>query len=376
MRKVSMFALAAVSAVALAAASHAQKEVTIAVVGPISGKEATFGAQMKRGAEMAVKDLNAAGGVNGMQVKLVVEDDACDPKQAVTAANKVAGMKVAAVIGHFCSGSSIPSSEVYWKAKIVQITPASTNPKLTDEAATKKWNNVHRVCGRDDAQGDVAGRYLAATHKGKKVAILHDNTPYGKGLADETKKAFNKAGGKEAAYEAIKPGEKDYAAVVAKLQAAGIQVVYFGGYQPEASLMVRQGAEKNFKPVWISGDALDTDDFWKVAGNTGEGFMFTQGPDPRNNPLSKAVVDKFKADNYDPEGYTLYTYAAVQMWAQAVTKAKSTDLAKVSPVLRSGQPFTTIMGPIKLDKKGDVMGGGYVFWKFSQGKKAEVAATN
>jgi branched-chain amino acid transport system substrate-binding protein len=374
MRKIPILALAAVSAIALAAGAQAQqKEVTIAVIGPVTGKEAPFGTQMKMGAEAAVRDLNAAGGVNGMQIKLVVEDDACDPKQAVTAANKVAGMKVAAVIGHFCSGSSIPASEVYWKAKIVQITPASTNPKLTDDADKKKWTNVHRVCGRDDAQGEVAGKYLAATHKGKKVAILHDNTPYGKGLADETKKAYNKAGGKEAIYEAYKPGEKDYAAVVAKLQAAGVQVVYIGGYAPETALIARQAAEKNYKPIIMGGDALDTDDVIKVAGPASNGVMFTQGPDPRLNPASKMVVDKFKAANQDPEGYTLYTYAAVQVWAQAVTKAKSTDMAKVTPVLRSGQPFTTVMGPIKLDKKGDVMGGGYVFWKFDNNKKSQIA---
>lgn len=371
MRKIPILALAAVSAFALAANAQ-QKEVTIAVIGPITGKEAPFGEQMKRGAEAAVRDLNKAGGVNGMQVKLMVEDDACDPKQAVTAANKVAGAKVAAVIGHFCSGSSIPSSEVYWKAKILQITPASTNPKLTDEAAKKKWTNVHRVCGRDDAQGEVAGKYLAATHKGKKIAILHDNTPYGKGLADETKKAFNKAGGKEAIYEAYKPGENDYAAVVAKLQAAGVQVVYIGGYAPETALIARQAAEKNYKPVIMGGDALDTDDVIKVAGAASNGVMFTQGPDPRLNPASKAVVDSFKAANQDPEGYTLYTYAAVQVWAQAATKAKSFDMAKVSPVLRSGQAFTTVMGPIKLDKKGDVMGGGYVFWKFDNNKKSQM----
>jgi len=374
MRKIPILALAAVSAVALATAGQAQqKEVTIAVIGPITGKEAPFGTQMKMGAEAAVRDLNAAGGVNGMQIKLVIEDDACDPKQAVTAANKVAGMKVAAVIGHFCSGSSIPSSEVYWKAKIVQITPASTNPKLTDEADKKKWTNVHRVCGRDDAQGEVAGKYLAATHKGKKVAILHDNTPYGKGLADETKKAYNKAGGKEVVYEAIKPGEKDYAAVVAKMQAAGVEVIYLGGYAPETALIARQASEKGYKPIIMGGDALDTDDIIKVAGPASNGIMFTQGPDPRLNPASKMVVDKFKAANQDPEGYTLYTYAAVQVWAQAVTKAKSTDMAKVVPVLRSGQPFTTVMGPIKLDKKGDVMGGGYVFWKFDANKKSQIA---
>jgi branched-chain amino acid transport system substrate-binding protein len=374
MRKFPILALAAVSAVALATAGQAQqKEVSIAVIGPITGKEAPFGTQMKMGAEAAVRDINAAGGVNGMQIKLVVEDDACDPKQAVTAANKVAGMKVAAVIGHFCSGSSIPASEVYWKAKIVQITPASTNPKLTDDAVKKKWTNVNRVCGRDDAQGEVAGKYLAATYKGKKVAILHDNTPYGKGLADETKKAFNKAGGKEVAYEAIKPGEKDYAAVVAKMQAAGVEVIYLGGYAPETALIARQAAEKNYKPVIMGGDALDTDDVIKVAGPASNGMMFTQGPDPRLNPASKMVVDKFKAANQDPEGYTLYTYAAVQVWAQAATKAKSTEMVKITAALRSGQAFDTVMGPIKLDKKGDVMGGGYVFWKFDNNKKSQIA---
>jgi branched-chain amino acid transport system substrate-binding protein len=372
MRKTPFLALAAVSAFALSAQAQ-MKDVTIAVIGPITGKEAPFGAQMKLGAEAAVRDINAAGGVNGMQIKLVVEDDACDPKQAVTAANKVAGDKVAAVIGHFCSGSSIPASEVYWKSKILMISPASTNPKLTDDAMRKKWNNVHRVCGRDDAQGAVAGKYLATTHKGKKIAILHDNTPYGKGLADETKKAFNKAGGKETLYEAIKPGEKDYAAVVAKMQAAGIQVIYLGGYAPETALIARQAAEKNYKPVIMGGDALDTDDVVKVAGAASNGMMFTQGPDPRLNPASKMVVDKFKAANQDPEGYTLYTYATVQVWAQAATKAKSFDMAKVSAVLRSGQAFTTVMGPIKLDKKGDVMGGGYVFWKFEDSKKSQIA---
>ena len=370
MRITPILALAAVSAFALAANAQ-QKEVTIAVIGPITGKEAPFGTQMKMGAEAAVRDINKAGGVNGMQVKLVVEDDACDPKQAVTAANKVAGEKVAAVIGHFCSGSSIPASEVYWKAKILQITPASTNPKLTDEASKKKWTNVHRVCGRDDAQGEVAGKYLAATHKGKKIAILHDNTPYGKGLADEMKKAFNKAGGKEALYEAIKPGEKDYAAVVAKMQAAGIQVIYLGGYAPETALIARQAAEKNYKPVIMGGDALDTDDIIKVAGPASNGIMFTQGPDPRLNPASKAVVDTFKAANQDPEGYTLYTYAAFQMYQQGAAGAKSTDNKAIAEWLRAGNVTHTVLGDLKLDNKGDLVGAKYVWYVFHDGKYAE-----
>ena len=198
-----------------------RSDISIATIGPMTGQYASFGAQMKAGAEQAVADINAAGGVNGKKLKLIVEDDACDPKQAVAAAGKLAAEKVALVAGHFCSGSSIPASKVYAEEGIVQISPASTNPKLTDERAGP---NVFRVCGRDDQQGQVAGAYMAENFKGKKIAILHDKTAYGKGLADETKKYMNKAGLKEAMYEAYTAGEKDYTALVSKMKQANIDV--------------------------------------------------------------------------------------------------------------------------------------------------------
>jgi branched-chain amino acid transport system substrate-binding protein len=371
MRNRYLGTLAAAAILAVASPVAAQ-DITIAVIGPMTGSNASFGEQMKRGAQMATDDLNAKGGVIGKKIKLMIEDDACDPKQAVTAANKAADAKVAAVIGHFCSGSSIPASEVYARKNIIQITPASTNPKLTDDADKKKWKNVHRVCGRDDAQGEVAGKWLAQNFKGKKVAILHDNTPYGKGLADETRKNMEKAGLKAATYEAYKPGEKDYTALVGKLKAGGMDAVYVGGYDPEAALMIRQAHEMGYKPQLISGDALVTDNFWKVSGPAGEGVLMTFSPDPRNIASAKDVVGKFKAQNYDPEGYTLYTYAAIQVWAQAVTQAKDTSVAKVAPVLRSGKPFDTVIGKIALDSKGDVKNPEYVFYKWSNGKYAEI----
>ncbi len=371
MRKFQIATLAATVALGAAWSASAQ-DITIATIGPITGQYASFGEQMKRGAQMAVDDLNAKGGVLGHKIKLVVEDDACDPKQAVAAANKVADMKVALVAGHFCSGSSIPASEVYARKGILQITPASTNPALTDAAAKKGWKNVNRVCGRDDAQGLVAGTYMAKTYKPKKIAILHDNTAYGKGLADETRKALNKAGKKEAIYEAYKPGEKDYTALMGKMKAAGVDVIYIGGYDAEAALMIRQAQEQGYKPQMISGDALVTDNFWKVAGPAGEGVLMTFQPDPRNLASAKDVVGKFKAQNYDPEGYTLYTYAAVQVWAQAATQAKSLAMAKVSAVLRSGKAYDTVIGKIALDKKGDVRNPEYVWFKWSNGKYAQV----
>src|SRR5512134_3798403 len=170
--------LVALAAFAIGAATSAHAEIRIAVVGPMTGTEATFGEQMRNGADMAVADLNAAGGVLGQNVVLEIGDDACDPKQAVAVANQVASKGVKFVAGHFCSGSSIPASDVYAEENVIQISPASTNPKLTE--AGKK--NVFRTCGRDDQQGAVAGNYIADHFAGQKIAVVHDKQAYSKGL--------------------------------------------------------------------------------------------------------------------------------------------------------------------------------------------------
>ena len=287
--------------------------IKIATAGPMTGQYATFGEQMKNGAEMAVADLNAAGGVLGKQIELVIEDDACDPKQAVAVANKAASEGVVLVAGHFCSGSSIPASKVYEEENILQISPASTNPKLTEEGG----DNVFRTCGRDDQQGEIAGNYLADKFGSEKIAILHDKTAYGKGLADETKKQLNGRGITETLYEAYTAGEKDYSALISKLKAAGIGVIYLGGYHTEAGLMIRQAHDQGYKPQLVSGDALVTDEYWKITGDTGEGTLMTFSPDPRKNPIAAPVVERFRAKGIEPEGYNLYTYGAIQAWAQA-----------------------------------------------------------
>jgi len=352
--------LAAAATTLIAGAAHA--EITIAVAGPMTGQYASFGEQMQRGAEMAVADLNAAGGVLDQQLKLNIGDDACDPKQAVAVANKFASDGVVFVAGHFCSGSSIPASTVYEEEDIIQISPASTNPKLTEEGGP----NVFRTCGRDDQQGAVAGNFLADTFAGKKVAILHDKTAYGKGLADETKKQLNARGITETMYEAYTAGEKDYSALVSKLKNSNIDVMYLGGYHTEAGLMIRQAREQGYNVQLVSGDALVTDEYWKITGPAGEGTLMTFSPDPRKNPVAAPVVAKFKAINYEPEGYTLYTYGAIQAWAQAVEKAGSTDIAAVIKALRGNQ-FETVLGKIGFDDKGDVTAPGYVFYKWSNG---------
>ncbi|MCC0012243.1 MAG: branched-chain amino acid ABC transporter substrate-binding protein [Rhodobiaceae bacterium] len=367
MHKLIYAGLGAIAAATVATAAWAD-DIMVATAGPMTGQYASFGEQMKNGAELAVEEINAAGGVNGNMLKLAVGDDACDPKQAVAVANKFVGDGVVFVAGHFCSGSSIPASAVYAEEGIVQISPASTNPKLTDERAGP---GVYRVCGRDDQQGAVAGAYIADKFAGKKVAIIHDKTAYGKGLADETKKALNAAGMEEAMYEAYTAGEKDYTALVSKLKAEGIDVLYVGGYHTEAGLIVRQMREQGMDTQLISGDALVTDEYWGITGEAGEGTLMTFAPDPTKFAAAKEVVDKFKAKGINPEGYTLYTYAAMKIWADAANAAGSTDLEAVTAKL-NGTKYETVLGPIAFDGKGDVTEASYVWYIWKDGKYAEM----
>ncbi|MCC0016922.1 MAG: branched-chain amino acid ABC transporter substrate-binding protein [Rhodobiaceae bacterium] len=367
MRKIIYAGIGAIAAATMATAAWAD-DIMVATAGPMTGQYASFGEQMKNGAELAVEEINAAGGVNGKMLKLSVGDDACDPKQAVAVANKFVGDGVVFVAGHFCSGSSIPASAVYAEEGIVQISPASTNPKLTDERAGP---GVYRVCGRDDQQGAVAGAYIAANYAGKKVAIIHDKTAYGKGLADETKKALNAAGMTEALYEAYTAGEKDYTALVSKLKAEGIDVLYVGGYHTEAGLIVRQMREQGMSTQLISGDALVTDEYWGITGEAGAGTLMTFAPDPTKFAAAKAVVDKFKAKGINPEGYTLYTYAAMKIWADAANAAGSTDLEAITAKL-NGTSYETVLGPIAFDAKGDVTEASYVWYIWKDGKYGEM----
>lgn len=298
----------------------------------------------------------------GQMLKLEVGDDACDPKQAVAVANQMVNKGVVFMAGHFCSGSSIPASAVYSEEGIIQISPASTNPKLTDEGGP----GTFRVCGRDDQQGQVAGEFLAKMYAGKNVAVVHDKTAYGKGLADATLANLEKAGGKVALYEAYTAGEKDYSALVTKLKQNKIDALYVGGYHTEAGLIVRQMRDQGLATQLISGDALVTQEYWSITGDAGEGTLMTFSPDPRKNPIAAPLVEKFRAEGIEPEGYVLYTYGAVQAWAQAVTKAGSTDFDGVVKALKSNQ-FSTVLGDFGFDAKGDVTAPGYVFYEWSKG---------
>ncbi|GAB4511032.1 MAG: branched-chain amino acid ABC transporter substrate-binding protein [Haliangiales bacterium] len=339
-----------------------KQPIVIATVGPMSGQYASFGQQMAAGAKQAVADINAAGGVLGRPLTLEVGDDACDPKQAVAVANQMVQKGVDLVAGHWCSGSSIPAAQVYSEEGIVMISPGSTSPKLTDEGA----DNVFRVVGRDDQQGVVTAAFLAETFPGKKIAILHDKTAYGKGLADETKKNLEAKGITPALYEAYTAGEKDYTAVVSKLKQNQIEVLYIGGYHTEAGLIVRQMREQNLDTQLVSGDAMVTEEYWSITGDAGQGTLMTFSPDPRKNPSAAEVVETFRKSEIEPEGYVLYTYGAIQVWAQAAGRAGSVDVDAVVKALRTDD-FETVLGTIGFDDNGDVTAPGYVVYEWRDG---------
>ena len=367
MKKMLLTGIALGLGVAFASAANAQ--IKIGVAGPITGPNAAFGAQLKNGTEQAVEDINAAGGVMGQKLVLSVGDDVSDPKQGVSVANKFAAEGIKWVVGHFNSGVSIPSSDVYKESGIIQTTPASTNPRFTDRP--DMWN-VFRTCGRDDQQGEVAGSYLAKSFKGKKVAVVHDKTPYGKGLADETQKAMNKQGLKEVMYEGINTGEKDYSALVSKLKQANVDVVYFGGLHTEAGLIIRQMRDQGLNAPMMSGDGIVSSEFVSIAGPGAEGTLMTFSPDPRKNPNAKAAVEKFRKKNFEPEAYTLYSYAAVEVYKQAAEAVKSTDPKKMAEYMRSGKSFKTVIGDLSFDKKGDITRPDYVMYVWKKGSDGKI----
>jgi len=359
MKKITTFGFALGFAVVSAGAATAQ--VKFGVGGPITGPSAATGAQMKNGVDQAAADINAAGGILGQKISVSYGDDVSDPKQGVSVANKFAADGVKFVIGHYNSGVTIPSSEVYQENGILQITPASTNPTVTER---KMWN-IFRVCGRDDQQGQVAGEYIAKHFKGKKIAVVHDKTTYGKGLADEMKKTINKAGMKEVLYEGINTGEKDFSALVSKIKQSGADLIYWGGLYTEGGLIVRQMRDQGVKAPLMGGDGITSDEFASVGGPGVEGTLMTYGPDPRNKPDAKKVVEEFRAKKFEPEAYTLYSYAGVQIIKQAAEAAKSLDPKKVAEKMHSGMQFKTVLGDISYDKKGDITKLDYVMyiWK-------------
>ena len=343
---------AAVGAAILSLGGLAQAEDTIkiAVAGPITGPVAQYGDMQMSGARMAVEQINAKGGVNGKKLEAVLMDDVCEPKQAVAVANQIVNQKIKYVVGHLCSGSTQPASKLYEEEGILMITPAATNPAITQQG----YKMVFRTIGTDDQQGPTAGRYIATKVKPKKLAIIHDKQQYGEGIAKEVDKTVKAAGIKPVLFEGISKGQTDFSALITKMKKEGVDFVYYGGYHPELGLLLRQSKEQGFDAKYMGPEGVGNKDISAIAGPASEGLLVTLPADFSTDPANAALVKAFKDQKQDPSGpFVMPAYAGVQVITDAITGAKTEDPIKLAEYIRKNS-FQTPIGKVAFRENGDL----------------------
>ena len=342
------------AAMALAGAasySMAADNIKIGLAGPVTGAVAQYGEMQFIGAKMAIEQINKAGGVNGAQLEGVVYDDACDPKQAVAVANKIVNDGVKFVVGHLCSSSTQPASDIYEDEGILMITPASTSPKVSDRG----YELIMRTIGLDSDQGPTAARYIIDSVKPKTVAIIHDKKQYGEGIATSVRDELKKAGINVVSFEGITAGDKDFSAQIAKLKKDNVDFVYYGGYHPELGLILRQAAEKGLKAKFMGPEGVGNKDISAIAGPASEGLLVTLPKRYDQEAANAALVAALKANKQDPSGPFIWTtYAAIQSVVAGIKQAGE-EPADVAKALKAGT-IPTVMGDLQWDAKGDLKG--------------------
>ncbi|MFC3076342.1 branched-chain amino acid ABC transporter substrate-binding protein [Shinella pollutisoli] len=352
-------------AASLVFAPLAHADIVIGLVAPLTGPVAAYGDQVKNGAEAAVAEINKNGGILGEQVVLKLTDDAGEPKQGVSAANQIVGEGIRFVVGPVTSGVAIPASEVFAENGVLMVTPTATAPDLTGRGLA----NVLRTCGRDDQQAEVAAAYVLANLKDKKVAVIHDKGAYGKGLADAFKAALNAGGVTEALYDSVTPGEKDFSALVTRLKADGVEVIYFGGYHPEGGLLARQLKDQSVDATIIGGEGLSNTEYWAIGNEAAAGTLFTNASDALKNPDSATAVKVLAEKGIPPEAFTLNAYAAVEVLKAGIEKAGSAeDSEAVATALKSGEAIPTAIGQLTYGETGDLTSQSFSLFKWEDGK--------
>ena len=340
--------------------------IRIGVAGPMTGDQAKMGTDFKNGVALAVDEWNAKGGLMGRKISALVADDQHDPKQAVSVANKLVNDGVVGVIGHFNSSCSIPASDVYSRAGIPMITPGSTNPQLTE----KGYHSVFRVCGRDDQQGRVGADFVTEKLKLKRVAVIHDKTTYGQGLADEFRK-FISPKVEVVYYGGIIQGDKDFKTVLTALREKKPELIYFGGIYPEAGLLVKQARELGITVPFMSGDGSIDPKFIEIAGAAAaEGTYLTFSPDARKIPTARSFIEQYERKFGEIGPYSVYAYDAANILFSAIKEAGTTEGRAVADKLHAME-FSGALGRIRFNEKGDVTVSPYVVWITRGGKFEE-----
>src|SRR5262245_21624210 len=354
-----------------APAAPAAQEVKIGHVAPLTGGIAHLGKDNENGARLAVDEANAAGvklGGNAVRFTLVAEDDQEDPKTGTTVAQKLVDAKVAGIVGHLNSGTSIPASPIYSQAGIPVISGSATNPKLTEQG----FKTQFRVVGRDDQQGPALASYLAANKKPKLVAVIDDATAYGEGIANEVEKTLKAANIKVLPREKGTDKTTDWKAVLTKVKGKNADAVFYGGMDATGGPLLKQGRELGIKAVFSFGDGACTDDMTKLAGAAADGLLCSQAGLPPQ-AADKKFLDAFKKKfNVDPILYAPFTYDAANLLIEAMKKANSADPAKYLPELAKIS-FKGATGQIAFDEKGDRKDAEMTIFTMKDGKLAPIA---
>ncbi len=347
--------------------STEKDEIVIGVAGPMTGDQSKLGGDLARGTRLAVDEWNARGGVLGKTIRLEIGDDQRDPKQAVSVANKMVNLGIVGMVGHYNSSASIPASSVYHDAGIPMITPASTNPSLTEQG----FQNVFRVVGRDDQQGMVAAQFAVTQLKAKRVAILHDKTTYGQGLADEFRKSLSQpenVGVEVVSFDGLAQGDKDFRGILTRLKEKNLDLYFFGGMFPEGGLLVKQAKEVGLNVPMMSGDGVIDPKFIEIGGVAAEGTYLTFTQDTETLPHAADFLKKYRA-KYGNElaPYAIYSYDATNILLKAISEVQSTEGRKLIEAIRK-MKYDGALGSIEFDEKGDVTQSPYIVWITRNGR--------
>jgi branched-chain amino acid transport system substrate-binding protein len=368
MRRLAPVSLLVVVLLALCApAGRAQgAPVKLGVPVPLSGGSAEAGQDILNGARLAADQANAKGGVLGRKIEIVSADDACDAQQGVTAAQKLVDAGVVAVVGGYCSSAALPESGIFHTAGVAFVADASTNPQLTEQG----FDNVFRDIGRDDQQGPFAANFMVDDLHAHRIAIVHDNTVYAKGLAEATRTALaNKPDVQVVFFDAITPGEKDFTATLTRIKSLRPDVLYFTGYYAEGGLLARQFKELHVPGVFMAGDANNDPTFIKEAGGAANGVLVTSAPLAQFLPEAKAYIAAYRAKyGHAPGPYSAYEFDAVNIAIAAIKRAHTTDRAAIIKALARTKGFKGITGMISFNDKGDRAGVNYMVLEIRSGK--------
>jgi branched-chain amino acid transport system substrate-binding protein len=370
-------AIVAAAAFCVAGSALAQDVVRIGHVAPTSGPQAHLGKDNENGARMAIEELNAKGvtiGGTKVRLELQAEDDAADPKQGPTVAQKLVDMKVNGVIGHLNSGTSIPASKVYSDNGIPQISPSATNPRFTRQG----FKTTFRVVADDVHLGGTLGRYAVKNLKGKSIAVIDDRSAYGQGVADEFIKGVTGAGGKVADRQFTSDKATDFTAILTAIKAKRPDVVFYGGMDAQAGPMLRQMKALGIKAKFLGGDGICSAELTKLSADSmADDQVVCAEAGGVDSGGKKALADfnaAFKKRfNADVQIYAPYVYDAVNVMVAAMVKAGSADPAKYLPVLAKTDGFKGVTGTIGFDAKGDIKNGALTLYTYRAGKKAEIA---